>query len=427
MRRGARSGLVVLAAVLGLAASSCGNGVIDKSTDGVPPAEATGTLRVLIPSFPSSTKGREEFDKVVKDFQKTYPKMKVEPDFATYNNLNEKMSTSIAAGIPYDVMVTGVGWIQPFASKRIFADLAAYGVTPEVIKEKSVAALIEPAMYEGKLFAYPLLADARAVALRKSAFREAGLDPDKPPTSLAEIKVAAEKLTKRGAGGSITRSGFDFLAGATSYRQTYTTLLASTGTPLYLDGQPNYAGEKGVQTLQWLKSLVGNVQPYGQQNAAQQPLVLSGEAAMGIVGGAVDCSEKGIGQKNCDDLKFFRFDSGQEIEYVGGDLASIGSRSRHKDAAWAFIQSLTVPTTLDAIAKLNKKLPAYKDAGNSPQAKSNPLSKFVADGLVHAVNENSPPTNWLEMRGNFDIQLTQAVLGQKDPAKVLANLAGQSR
>ncbi len=425
MRRGARSGLVALAAVLGLAASSCGNGVIDKSTDGVPPAEATGTLRVLLPSFPPSTKGREEFDKVVKDFQKTYPKMKVEPDFATYNNLNEKMSTSIAAGIPYDVMVTGVGWIQPFASKRIFADLAPYGVTPEVIKEKSVAALIEPATYQGKLYGYPLVADARAVALRKSAFIEAGLDPEKPPASLAELKVAAEKLTKRD-GDTITRSGFD-LASATGFRQSFTTFLASTGTPLYINGEPNFSNQKGLETLEWIKSMINNVQPYGQQNAAQQPLVLTGEAAMGIVGGAVDCSEKGIGQKNCDDLKFFRFNSGQEIEYVGGDLASIGSRSRHKDAAWAFIQSLTVPTTLDAIAKLNKKLPAYKDAGNSPQAKSNPLSKFVADGLVYAVNENSPPTNWLEMRGNFDIQLTQAVLGQKDPAKVLANLAGQSR
>ena len=52
------------------------------------------------------------------------------------------MSTSIAAGIPYDVMVTGVGWIQPFASKRIFADLAQFGLTPEVIREKSLAALM---------------------------------------------------------------------------------------------------------------------------------------------------------------------------------------------------------------------------------------------------------------------------------------------
>lgn len=424
MRRGA--GLVVLVAAIGLVASACGNGVIDKSTDGVPPAEATGTLRVLLPSFPASTKGREAFEKVVEDFHKTYPKMKVEPDFATYNNLNEKMSTSIAAGIPYDVMVTGVGWVQPFASKRIFTDLAAYGVTPDVIREKSIAAMIQPATYDGKLYAYPLVADARAVALRVSAFKEAGLDPDKPPTSLDELKVAAEKLTKRDANGTITRSGMD-LASPTGFRQSFTTFLASTGTPLYVDGEPNFDNEKGLETLNWIKSMINNVQPYGQQNAAQQPLVLTGEAAMGIVGGAVDCSDKGIGQANCDDLKFFRFDSGKQIEYVGGDLASIGSRSRHKDAAWAFIQSLTQPTTLDAIAKLNKKLPAYKDAANSPQAKSNPLSKFVAEGLPYAINENSPPSNWLEMRGNFDIQLTQAVLGQKDPAKVLANLAGQSR
>jgi multiple sugar transport system substrate-binding protein len=425
VRRGARSGLVVLAAVLGLAASSCGNGVIDKSTDGVPPAEATGTLRVLIPSFPPSTKGREEFDKVVADFRKTYPKMKVEPDFATYGNLNEKMSTSIAAGIPYDVMVTGAGWIQPFASKRIFADLAPYGVTPEFIQAKSIGALVPAATYDGKLYAYPVVADARAAALRISAFKEAGLDPDKPPTNMTELKAAAEKLTKRNAKGTITRSGMD-LAAPTSFRQTYVTLLASTGTPLYVDGKPNYDNDNGRKTLEWLKSMINNVQPYGQQNAAQQPLVLSGDAAMGIVGGAVDCSDKGIGQKNCDDLKFFRFNSGKEIEFVGGDLASIGSRSRHKDAAWAFIQSLTKPSSADAIAKLNKKLPAYKDVINSPQAQSNPLSKFVAGGVEKAIYEGGS-ANWLEMRGNFDSQLTQAVLGQKDPAKVLANLAGQSR
>ncbi|MEU4604754.1 extracellular solute-binding protein [Kribbella sp. NPDC023972] len=424
MRRGV--GLTMLTAALAVVVSSCGSGVIDKSTDGVPPAEATGTLRVLIPSFPPSTQGRAEFQKVVDDFHKTYPKMKVEPDFATYTNLNEKLSTSIAAGIPYDVMVTGVGWVQPFASKRIFLDLAQYGVTPDVIKEKSIAALIPAATYDDKLYAYPLLADARAVALRTSAFREAGLDPDKPPTSLAEIKVAAEKLTKRDANGTITRSGFD-LASPTGFRQSFTTFLASTGTPLYVGGEPNFNNKEGLDTLLWIKSMINNVQPYGQRNASQQPLVYTGEAAMGIVAGAVDCSEKGVGQKTCDDLKFFRFDSGKQIEYVGGDLASIGSRSRHKDAAWAFIQSLTKPTTLDAVAKLNKKIPAYKDASNSPQAKSNPLSQFVADGLVYAVNENEVPSNWLEMRGNFDIQLTQAVLGQKDPAKVLNNLAGQSR
>lgn len=415
----------MLIAVLGLALSGCGGGVIDASTDGVPAAEATGTLRVLIPSFPSSTKGREEFDKVVADFKKSYPKMNVEPDFATYNNLNEKMATSIAAGVPYDVMVTGVGWIQPFASKRIFADLAEFGITNDVIADKSIAAMIPAATYNGKLYAYPLLADARAVGLRVSAFREAGLDPDNPPTTMAEIKVAAEKLTKRNAQGTITRPGFDFFT-ASSFRQPYTTFLGSTGTALYENGKPGYGGSKGLETLKWIKSMVNNVQVFGQRNAALQPLVYTNEAAMGLVGGAVDCSDKGIGKANCDDLRFFRLNDGEEAEFVGGDLASVGSRSKHKTAAWSFIQSLTKPATLDAMATLNKKLPAYKDAANSPQAKSNPLSKFVAGGLQHAVYEGGS-TNWLEMRGYFDAQLTQAILGQKEPAKVLSDLAGQSK
>lgn len=425
MKRGRLALVLATGLVTGIAGAGCGNGVIDKDTDGIPPAEATGTLRVLVPSFPASNKGKEAFEAVAADFKKVYPKMKVEPNYATYGNLNEKISTSIAAGIPYDVMVTGVGWIQPFASKRIFADLGAYGVTPELIKEQSTAAMIPTATYDGKLYAYPLVADARAVALRISAFKEAGLDPDKPPTTMAELKAAAEKLTKRDANGTITRSGFD-MASPTGFRQSYTTFLASTGTPLYVNGQPNYNNAKGLETLEWIKSMIGNVQVFGQQNAAQQPLVLTGEAAMGIVGGAVDCSDKGIGQKNCDDLKFFRFNNGKEVEFVGGDLASIGSRSKHKQAAWAFIQALSKPSSIDAIAKLNRKIPAYKDAANSPQAKSNPLSKFVASGLELAVYEGGS-ANWLEMRANFDAQLTQAVLGQKDPAKVLANLAGQSR
>ena len=80
-----------------------------KSTDGLPPAEATGTLRVLTPSYPSTPQGQAAFKKVVDDFHKTYPRMTVQPDFTTYKNLNEKIATSIASGSGYDVVVMGVG------------------------------------------------------------------------------------------------------------------------------------------------------------------------------------------------------------------------------------------------------------------------------------------------------------------------------
>lgn len=418
--------LVALIVIL----AGCGSSPIDENTDNTPPKKAGGTLRVLVPSYPASKDGKAAFEKVAKQFNKKYPKMRVEPDYATYANLNEKISTSIAAGIPYDVMVVGVGWVQPFAAKRIFADLGRFGLDEQALKKRTVPALAPTAMYNDDVYGVPLVADARAMALRKSAFRKAGLNPDKPPRTLAQIKRAAKKLTKHNKSGTITRPGFDFHPGeGNSYRQIYLTLLDARGKALYKNGEPNFDNTKGVETLKWIKSMVGDVQVYGQLTASQDPMVYTGDAAMGVTGGAVDCSKEGkkaIGQKNCDDLKYFLPDDGKPSEFVGGDIATIGSRSKHQKAAWTFIQELTRHKSLDRLAKLNQKLPAYPDVANSPQAKSNPLSQYTANHLDDVAYEGGP-VNWLDLRPKFDAKLSEAILGQKGSTEVLDDLAEQSQ
>jgi multiple sugar transport system substrate-binding protein len=419
--------LVGLVMGLVLILTGCGGSPIDESTDGVPPAEATGTLRVLVPSYPASNEGKQAFEAVAEKFNRIYPKMRVEPDYATYSNLNEKISTSIAAGIPYDVMVVGVGWIPPFAAKRIFTDLERFGVDEQALTKRSVPAMVPTAMYDGKVYGVPLVADARVMALRKSAFREAGLDPNDPPQTLAEIRAAAKKLTERNDAGTITRPGLDLRPGdGGTYRQVFLTMLAATGTPLYNGAEPNFNNAKGVETLNWFKSVIDDVQVYGQTTASGDPMVYTGDAAMGITGGAIDCSEDGFGQENCDDLTYFLPDDGTPAEFVGGDLAAVGARSQHQEAAWTFIEQLTQRESLDKLAELNTKLPAYADVVDSPQAKSNPLSMYAAKHLNDVAYEGGP-INWLDLRPKFDAKLSQAILGQKTPEDALAELAQQSQ
>jgi multiple sugar transport system substrate-binding protein len=417
--------LLAMSAGLALTLGACGSNTAPSSS-GDDPATATGTLRVMIPTYPLSNEGKAEFDKVVEDFKKTYPKMTIEPDFVTYDNMNEKISTSIASGSGYDVLVTGIGWIQPFAAKKVFKDLAEVGVTKEDVSTNTVEAMIPAVTHDEKVYGYPLIADARAVAFRKSAFIEAGLDPEKPPTTMAELKSAAEKLTQRDASGAITRPGFDFWAASGAYRQSFTTLLASTGTPLFKDGKPNFDNEEGVETLEWMKSMINNVQPFGQQNAAKKPLVYTNEAPIGMVGGAVDCSDKGIGQANCDDLSFFLLDNGTKAEFVGGDIASIGAKTKNAEAAWTFIESLTKPEAGNMQAKLNSKIPANKATAETGQAQSNPLSKFVAANLSHAAYEGGA-ANWLEVRKSFNSGLDEVLLGKRPAKEVLSSLAAQSK
>ena len=146
-------------------------------------------------------------------------------------------------------------------------------MTPDVIKDKSIGALIPRRDVRRQVVRLPAcVADARAAALRISAFKEAGLDPDKPPTSMDEIKVAAEKLTKRNDKGTITRSGFD-LAAPTSFRQTVRDAARLDRDAAVRRRPAELQQREGLETLKWLKSMINNVQPYGQQNAAQQPLV----------------------------------------------------------------------------------------------------------------------------------------------------------
>lgn len=54
----------------------------------------------------------------------------------------------------------------------------------------------------GKYYAYPKLVEPSAVMYyRKDLFQEAGLDPEKPPTTWAELLEDAKKLTKKGVFG----------------------------------------------------------------------------------------------------------------------------------------------------------------------------------------------------------------------------------
>ena len=54
------------------------------------------------------------------------------------------------------------------------------------------------ATFEDKLYGVPLYADVSALFYNKDLFTRAGLDPDKPPTSLAELRTYADKITALG-------------------------------------------------------------------------------------------------------------------------------------------------------------------------------------------------------------------------------------
>src|SRR4051794_38967145 len=205
------------------------------------------------------------------------------------------MSTSIAGGQPYDVYVTGIGWIPPFASKGVFADLTKYGVTKDTLAKQVNPALVPATLHQDKVYGVPLIAGPKPIAYRKSAFEAAGLDPANPPKNLAALEDAAKKLTKR-SGGKLTQAGFDFWAPPGGYRQDFVAFLGALGAPLYdASGKPQFDTPQGVQALDTMHRMIAadKVTDYGAVSSTGESLVVTGKAAMGFAGGYVDCKKVG--------------------------------------------------------------------------------------------------------------------------------------
>jgi sn-glycerol 3-phosphate transport system substrate-binding protein len=68
-------------------------------------------------------------------------------------------------------------------------------------------ALMENSRTEGKVWGIPFQRSTIVMYWNKEAFREAGLDPNRPPATWAEMVEMGKRLVKRDAAGNVTRYG----------------------------------------------------------------------------------------------------------------------------------------------------------------------------------------------------------------------------
>ena len=71
-----------------------------------------------------------------------------------------------------------------------------------------IPASLKWSQYQGKQYGLPFGQDTWALYYNTDAFKEAGLDPTKPPTTPDELWDYAAKLTKVNPDGSLARAGF---------------------------------------------------------------------------------------------------------------------------------------------------------------------------------------------------------------------------
>jgi sn-glycerol 3-phosphate transport system substrate-binding protein len=250
-------GFALVVAVVAAACGGAGPGASDSSA--LAPAKDVAPAASITWWHAMSGVNGDAVKKIVDGFNGSQSKIKVEAIFqGAYDDLLAKLNTALASNAaPALVQVYDIGQRYMYDSGQV-VPMQAF-----IDRDKFATTDFEPAVinyykYQDKLQSMPFNASSAILYYNKDAFKEAGLDPAKPPVTFTEVADAAKKLTKKDASGQTVRYGF----GPSIYGWLFEQLMATSASP-YADngnGRDNratkvvYNSAAGKAILDWWKA-----------------------------------------------------------------------------------------------------------------------------------------------------------------------------
>lgn len=125
-------------------------------------------------------------------------------ELVKWNVRQDKIVVAAAAGIPYDLVVTGFYSRYEEGSMGILEPLDRY-IANWRYARYIPAPLWATVRWDGKTYVIPQNCDLRGMAYNKRLFGEAGLDPSQPPDDWEELRSATRKLTRLDQDGVVVR------------------------------------------------------------------------------------------------------------------------------------------------------------------------------------------------------------------------------
>ncbi|MCZ1265989.1 ABC transporter substrate-binding protein [Paenibacillus tundrae] len=287
----------------------------------------------------------DNLNKVVKAFEEKNPTIKMKLVYTeSSEGSDQKLLTAVAGGNPPDVALFDRFKVGTWAAQDSLTDLSSMAAESGILKEMYYPFAWEESSYQGKLYAMPMDTDSRLLFYNKDHFKEVGLDPNKPPQTIAELEVASEKLTIK-EGKRFKRIGF-----IPWYSQGW---LYTWGWAFGGEFQDAATGKitandpKVVEALQWMtdfgkkynvEDIAGFTSAAGTEE--MDPFI-SGQVSMKISG---NFTVKGI-EKFKPDLNYgvapIPTPTGTNFTtWSGGGSAIIPKGAKNVAAAWKFLEFL---------------------------------------------------------------------------------------
>ena len=258
---------------------------------------------------------------------------------------------------------------------------------------------------QGKLWAMPFCAGMGLLYYNKVTFREVGLDPERPPRDLEEVRQYSEKILKRDSSGQVVRSGIaiDIQSWTERILAEHGDLLADNNNGR--DGRATkvlFDNDTGRWLFQWWHDMVDQGLAF---NVGRNPTfadgfmaIASGRAAMTISYSAalrsvIDTLEKGMKgiELGVGALPGVPGGTGAPL-LTGRNLWILNLRpEEEQEAAWKFIKWLVQPEQQAEWLVGSGYLPASHAAVDLPAVRD-VIAKYPQFQVPLDLYLNSPTT-----------------------------------
>lgn len=126
----------------------------------------------------------------------------------TVSEIQKKLLVATAGGDPPDLSGLYSRNVQVYADRGALAPLDE-GIAQHGLRlDDFLPVYLKECRLRGKTYALPIAPMTLALHYNRAHFREAGLDPDRPPRNFRELEAYSDKLTLRNPDGSFRRLGF---------------------------------------------------------------------------------------------------------------------------------------------------------------------------------------------------------------------------
>jgi multiple sugar transport system substrate-binding protein len=377
-------------------------------------------------------------EKVLAAYEKAHPEVKLRVVF-TPNNLanNQKFFTSVAANKPPDVIFVDGPQVAEWAEQGALQPLDSYMAAAGIGEKHYFPPCWRQCFYRGQTYSLTFCADPNfAFAWNKDDFRQAGLDPERPPRTLAEMDQMSKQLTKLN-GGKMERVGIIPWEQYGRPNSMFTWGWAFGGS-FYDDRNHRVTANdpKVVQALEWMVryskeydiTRVSSLQQ-GFGTAALDPFYVGQMSMRCLHLSGVD----DIG-RYAPDLKYgLAFipapDGGeQHSSWVGGWCMGIPSGSRHPKEGFELIRWLCADNEGTRVAGSEMGLmPGYRNSPAFADLRSRPGFEQFYKILVECRHQRPVMPVQAYYMGSLQRAVDAALYGKKSPKQALDDAAAETQ